>query len=103
MRDREFRLRDGKNGAALAVRVIPQSENNELGEVLDDGTIKILLQNVADDAGLNRALLEFLSSVLDVPAEQLDVIAGQGSLDKLISIINLDAPSVQDRILKNLS
>ena len=40
---REFELHDGKNGAAIAVRVTPRTAKNEIFAILDDGTVKIRL------------------------------------------------------------
>jgi uncharacterized protein YggU (UPF0235/DUF167 family) len=103
LKTKEFHLHDSRGGAALAIRIIPRSNNNQLVEVLDDGTIKIHLQYSSDDAGLNQALLDYLSTVLNVPANQMDVVAGEQSLVKLISIINMDAPSLQARLVKTMS
>jgi uncharacterized protein len=100
---RSFRLHDGKKGAAITVRVIPRSRRNELAEVLNDGTIKIRLVAAADDDQLNKDLLVFLADTLDIPHNRLDIVAGKNGLDKLISVLDLDASMVQERILKKLS
>jgi uncharacterized protein len=100
---RSFHLHDGKKGAALAVRVIPRSSRNEIAEVLHDGTVKVRLTLAADDQKLNQELVNFLADTLDVPRNRLDVVAGVGGLDKLVSVLDLDASSVQARIIKKLS
>ena len=41
MASRNFRLHDGKKGVALALRVTPRANRNEISEILDDGTIKV--------------------------------------------------------------
>ena len=99
---RHFHLHDGKKGAALAVRVIPRSSGNEIAEILHDGTVKIRLTSAADDKKLNRSLLEYLASVLRVPADRMDVVAGESGLDKLVSILDLDAAAVHERIIRIL-
>ncbi len=102
MDSRSFHLHDGKKGAALAVRVIPRSSRNELAEVLHDGTVKVRLTVSADDQRLNQELSNFLADALEVPHNRVDVVAGLGGLDKLVSVLDLDASSVQSRILKKL-
>jgi len=101
--ERQYHLHDGKKGAALTVRVIPRSSKNELAEILNDGTVKIRLVNAANDQKLNRNLQEFLAGVLQVPAGRIDIVAGLNGLDKLITVLDLDADVLQERILKKLS
>ncbi len=102
MDSRNFRLHDGKKGAAMTVRIVPRSSRNELSEVLNDGTIKVRLKTSADDPALNQELRAFLAHVLDIPQNHVDVIAGLSGLDKLVSIVDLDADALQARILKNM-
>ncbi len=103
MESRQFHLHDGKKGAALAVRVIPRASKNEIAEVLNEGTVKVRLTVAANDAKLNKILLDYLSEILAIPHNRLDIVAGQNGLDKLISILDLDAATVQERILKQMS
>lgn len=102
MNKRKFHLHNGEKGAAITVRIIPRSSRNGVAEILQDGTVKIRLTNAADDASLNQHLLEFLARVLQVPANRLDIVAGQTGLDKLVSILNLDAAMVHDRIISKM-
>lgn len=103
MTERQYHLHDGKKGAALTVRIIPRARKNEVAEILNDGTIKIRLVNAADDQNLNRNLQEFLAGVLQIPAGRIDVVAGLKGLDKLITVLDLDADALQERIIKKLS
>ncbi|MEJ5313283.1 MULTISPECIES: DUF167 domain-containing protein [Anaerolinea] len=100
---REFRLHDGMTGAAITVRVTPRASKNEIYEILDDGTIKIRLTAPPVEGKANQALIDFLSEVLDVPKSSLEIVAGETGRDKIVTILNLDAPTVQARILQHLS
>jgi uncharacterized protein len=100
---RQFHLHNGKKGAALAVRVIPRASKNEIAEVLNEGTVKVRLTVAANDATLNKVLIEFLAETLAIPHSRLDIVAGLNGLDKLITILDLDAATVQERILKQMS
>ena len=100
---KKHRLHNGESGSALAVRVITRSSRNEIAEIMNDGTIKIRLTAAPVEGKANQALVEFLSEVLDVPRAKIDIVAGVNSREKLISILDLDAATVQERILNKLS
>jgi uncharacterized protein (TIGR00251 family) len=99
---KKHRLHHGESGSALAVRVIPRSRKNEIAEIMKDGTIKIRLTAPPVEGKANQALVEFLSEVLDVPRANIDIVAGANSREKLVSILDLDAASVQERIMRRL-
>jgi uncharacterized protein (TIGR00251 family) len=102
MGSRSFHLHDGKKGAALAVRVTPRASKNEIVEILSDGTVKVHLTAPPVEGKANEALLKFLAKVLDVPQRQLEVIAGAGGRDKLISVIDMDADTVHKKIVEHI-
>lgn len=102
MSSRPFHMHDGKTGAAIAVRITPRASKNAIVEIMNDGTVKVHLTVSGDDKKMNQALTEFLSSVLDLPPSNLEVIAGMSGNDKLVSILNLDARDVQARILNSI-
>jgi len=99
---RKFDLHDGKTGAAITVRVTPRTAKNEIHDILDDGTVKIRLTAPPVEGKANKELIKFLSSVLDIPPSSIEILAGQTSHDKLVSILNLRSEEVQLRILKHL-
>jgi uncharacterized protein len=103
MRERNFNLHNGKSGAALTVRVIPRASRDEIHEILDDGTVKVRLAGAQNAESANQALIDFLAAVLQVPAGQLEVVAGLSGNDKLVTVIDLDKAQVQERILKALA
>lgn len=100
---KEFNLHSGRKGAALAVHVIPRARRNEIVEISRDGAIKIRLKLASDAPDLNDSLITFLTDVLKVEKARLEVVAGQASLSKLVSILDMDAREAHDRILENLS
>lgn len=100
---RKFDLHDGKNGAAIAVRVTPRTAKNEIFAILDDGTIKVRLTAPPVEGKANKALINFLSEVLDVPTSSIEIVAGQTGHDKLVSILGINSEIVQQRLLKHLS
>ena len=103
MTSRDFHLHNGQKGAALAIRVITRARRNEIVEVLNDGTVKVRLKAPSKDDETNRVLIEFLAQLLDVPKTRIEIVAGEIGRDKLVSVLDLDADAVHDRILNNLS
>ena len=102
MTDRKFNLHGGRKGSALAVRVTPRASRNEIVELLDDGTIKIRIASPPSDNEANETLIEFLSQILGVPKSRLDIVAGITGRDKLISVVDMDADTANQRILAHL-
>jgi uncharacterized protein (TIGR00251 family) len=102
MGSRSFHLHNGKTGAALVVRVTPRASKNEIVDILSDGTVKIHLTAPPVEGKANEALLKFLAKVLDVPLKQLELVAGVGGRDKLISVIDLDADTLHKKIVAHI-
>ncbi len=103
MAHRDYRLHDGKRGAALALRVTPRARKNEIVEILSDGTVKVHLTAPPVEGKANEALLKFLAEILDVPASNLDIVAGATGRDKLISVTDMDAAVLHRKILEHIS
>ena len=103
MPPRQYHIHDAKTGAALAIRVTPRASHNEVSEILNDGTVKIRLTAPPVEGKANEALVEFLSEVLEVPRSRIEIVAGQTGRDKLVSILDLDAQTVHERILRMLA
>ncbi len=102
MPKRNFHLHDGKMGAAIAVRVTPRASRNKIVEILADGTIKIHIAAPPVDGEANEKLIEFLSDVLNTPKSRLEIVAGVSGRDKLISVLDMDAETVHQRIVAHL-
>jgi len=103
MAQRDFRLHDGKRGAALALRVTPRASKNEIVEVLSDGTVKVHLTAPPVEGKANEALLKFLAEILDVPVSHLDIVAGATGRDKLISVTDMDPLVLHKKIVDHIS
>jgi uncharacterized protein (TIGR00251 family) len=100
---RQFNLHNGQTGAAITVRVTPHAKKNEIHGIMEDGTVKIRITSAPVEGQANEALLKFLADLLDVRANQLEIIAGQTGKDKLISVVGLDAKTVQERIMAHVA
>jgi len=102
MGSKPFHLHDGKKGAALAVRVTPRAGKNEIVDILCDGTVKVRLAAPPVEGKANAELLKFLAKVLDVKVNQLELVAGIGGRDKLISVIDMDVVTLHNKIVDHI-
>ena len=102
MHRRGTKLQRGRSGAALAIRVTPRARKNEIAQVLEDGTIKVRLTAPPIEGKANEALLQFLSEVLGVAPNRIEIIAGMTGRDKLVSVEDLDPETAQERILSKV-
>ncbi len=83
------RFEDAKSGSAITVKVTPHAKQTSVLGVMDDGTIKIQVAAPAEGGRANDALVAFLATMLNIPASQVDIVAGQTSERKLISLVGI--------------
>ena len=102
MTQRNYKLHNGKTGAALAVRVTTRAMNNKILGALSDGTIKIHIAAAPTDGQDNEALIEFLSEILDITKDRIEVVAGDTGRDKLISVLDMDSQTLHKKIVENI-
>ena len=95
---RKFRLHNGIHGAALTIRVTPRARKSEVGGILEDGTVRIRIQEPPVDGKANRALPLFLSTLLCIPKNRIEIVAGQKGLDKIVAVEAMTAEEVENRI-----
>jgi uncharacterized protein (TIGR00251 family) len=98
----KFHLHDSKGGSALAIRITPRAARNEIVEVMRDGTVRIRLKASEAEDTINRALVKFLAKILAIETNQIEIVAGNKGKDKLVSILNMDADTVQKKLLSHL-
>ena len=77
---------EGKNPAYIRVKVIPKSINNEIIDIMDDGTYKIRITAIPENGKANATLIKFLKKELKV--KEIKIISGQKDRIKLIKINN---------------
>lgn len=102
MTQRNYKLHDGKKGAAIAVRVTPRATKNQIIGALSDGTIKIHIAAVPAEGQANEELIEFLSDILEVSKDRIEVVAGDTGRDKLVSVLDMDSDTLHKKIVENI-
>lgn len=101
MTDRKFEITDARGGAALGVRVVTRATHTEIVGRNEDGTLKIRLQaSPAGDPAANEELIAFLAEMLGVSSEMVEIVAGEGTRDKILSVEGLTTQQVEAKLLK---
>jgi uncharacterized protein (TIGR00251 family) len=95
---RRYKLHNGQKGAALTIRVTPRSRKTEFGGVMEDGTLRVRVAAPPVEGKANSALIKFLAKVLGVRQNRIEIVAGERGLDKIISILDMSAEDVEQRI-----
>jgi uncharacterized protein YggU (UPF0235/DUF167 family) len=99
---KQAEMHNGQKGSALAVRIQGNARQNRITRILRDGTL--LVQMTIDVEGesqrANVELMKILAQTLSVSTEKIEIVAGNDRPEKLVSILEMDAQVVQDRILK---
>lgn len=96
--DHKFSLKNGRAGAAIAVRVTTKSSKAGIFAILDDGTIKIKLTSAPVDGKANEELVKYLSGILNISRSNIEILAGQTSKNKMIAIMGIDSDRVNELI-----
>jgi uncharacterized protein (TIGR00251 family) len=97
--NRKFEITDARGGAALTIRVVTQAEKTEIAGVHEDGLLKIrLMASPAGDPAANQELIEFLAVQLGVPVDNIEIVAGAGGREKIVSIEGLTSNQVEERL-----
>jgi uncharacterized protein (TIGR00251 family) len=97
-----MKITNARGGAAITVKVTPRAPRTEVSGLMDDGTLKIRLAAPPTGGAANKLLVEFLSQLLDLPRGQIDIIAGETSERKLISLIGISPREVDAAVRRVL-
>ena len=102
MAQRNYKLHNGKKGAALAIRVTTRATENKIIGALSDGTIKIHIAAEPGGGQANDELISFLSAVLGIGKDRIEVVAGDTGRDKLVSVLDMDSETLHKKIVENI-
>jgi hypothetical protein len=95
--DIKFKITNAQGGAAFAVRVVPRASQNEISGRYGEA-IKVRLTSTLAEGAANEALVEFLSEKLAVRANQIEILAGHASRDKIVCVVGLTPQELEQRL-----
>lgn len=98
--NRNFEITDARGGAALGVRVVTRAVETEIVGKTEEGSLKIRLKaSPAGDPAANEELVHFLAEKLGVSTDKVEVVAGENSRDKILSIADLTAEMLEAKLI----
>ena len=85
MRDAGWQIRDTGLGIEVPLHVLPRAKRSEIAG-LHNGALKLRVAAPPVDDAANRAVVQFFSSLLDIPKSRLRITAGSKSRRKILQI-----------------
>ena len=70
----------------LDVKVIPRSSKSEVGEVMEDGALKVKLSAVPENSRANEELQAVLGECFGVPKRNVELLSGETSRRKRVRV-----------------
>ena len=95
---RKFNLHEGKRGSAITVHVIPGAVEKRIPDILEDGTLVLELDTKDVSGKTNQILVKYLSNLLNVSTDEIEVVAGKDGPDKIVSILNQESSALQNKL-----
>ena len=84
--------------ALLRLRIVPNARKSEVVGPYGEA-IKIKIQAPALEGKANEAVRKFLAERLQVPPARVELVSGEKSRDKLVSIMGLSSDEARARLL----
>jgi len=90
-------LQETALGITFAVKVQPRARKNAvLGDL--DGAVKISLAAPPVDGRANKACVEFLAELLDVPRSAVTIVSGETNRRKVVRVAGISAERVRSKL-----
>ena len=83
--------------ALLNIRVQPGASRNEIGELSEDGVLRIRVTTPPVDGEANAAVLKLLAKRLHVPSRALSIVRGGSSRNKVIEVEGVSDDELRQR------
>ncbi len=75
----------------LSVKVVPNASKSEFAGWMEDDVLKVRIQSPAQDGKANKALIAFLAKQTGVSKNQISIVRGETSRQKLIAFERLSS------------
>lgn len=84
--------------ALLHIHVQPKASRNEIGEMLEDGLLKVRVTAPPEDGKANVAVIKLLAKRLTIAPSALEIVRGHTSRNKAIEIAELSDAELKQRL-----
>ena len=93
-----FGIKIKGNQLIIPVRIIPKSSRNQV--IMEGDRIKIKITAPPVEGKANQGLIKFLSKLLGVSKSSIEIISGETSKNKKVSVIGMTENEFINRIKK---
>ena len=87
-------IKETEQGVRLRIHVIPQSQKSEVVGIQDDA-LKVKIAAPPVEGRANAACIRFLSDILGVRKNQISIVSGHKSRDKIVAIEGIRKREIQ--------
>jgi len=94
--ERWIKEKDGS--AILTIHLQPRSSRNEVVAV-HGGALKIRLTSAPVDGAANAMLIKFMSKRLGVPRSDIEIVSGEKSRKKVLSVEGISIDKVSELLI----
>lgn len=84
------------DNSILSVRVVPNKPVSRIVDTSDDGTIRVEVKSQPIEGKANQELIKFLAKILGVNKNQVIIVKGANSRNKLIKIESIKKARILD-------
>jgi uncharacterized protein (TIGR00251 family) len=91
------------DSSILSVKVVPNKPESRIAYISDDGTIRIEVKAQPIEGKANQELIKFLAKLLGLNKDQVIIMRGANSRNKLIKIESLEKGRILDILEKTRS
>jgi uncharacterized protein (TIGR00251 family) len=88
MMDMGLNARETSAGLQVRLHVVPRAKRCEISGT-HNGALKVKVSAPPVDDAANRAIIEFFSTLLQIPKSRITILAGRKSRDKTLHFKNL--------------
>jgi uncharacterized protein (TIGR00251 family) len=97
MIDSELKIRETGEGLEFRLHVLPRAKRSEVAGI-HAGALKVKTTAPPVDDAANRAIIQYLSTLLGIPRSSIQILSGLKSRDKKLQIRGLSLPEFLNRL-----
>jgi uncharacterized protein (TIGR00251 family) len=88
---------ESSSGVSFAIRVQPGAKRNAILKPVGD-VLKIAVTAPPRGNRANKACVEFLADLLNLPRSSITIVSGQSSRNKVIRVVGMSAHTLRSKL-----
>ena len=92
-----FSVRESRHGCTFDIQVTPHASRSQIAGIQDDA-LKIKVTALPVEGAANEACIKLIAKELGLKKSQIEIFAGQKSRKKAVTVKDITAADLQDKI-----